>query len=263
MSIAWTTVLIIALLLPGVFALIGYSTQERVSREVLKSSAVGEVALAFVIAILIHLLLWFLLFLFGFDLAAFIRPLANYDKLPHWLVVNLVIERLAATASYILGSAVAGFFLGRWIASAVVAGYLPQIGKHKWIRSVQKAMQDGVVTAYVMTNTVENNKALMYKGVLAEVYIKLDGNLSYLTLQSCSRFFMNFDGVSPTVTEQLKLFGDAQDQRDERFWDHLFIDGNNVANVLFDQSAQIKTTEQGTAKLDEALSSLEGAQEGH
>ena len=43
MSVAWTTVVIIALLLPGVFVFIGLSFYERFSREIIKTNAAGEV----------------------------------------------------------------------------------------------------------------------------------------------------------------------------------------------------------------------------
>jgi hypothetical protein len=46
MSIAWTSILIIALLLPGVFFFIGYATGDRYTREIVKSSAIGEIGWA-------------------------------------------------------------------------------------------------------------------------------------------------------------------------------------------------------------------------
>lgn len=121
-------------------------------------------------------------------------------------------------------------------------------------------MKDGIVTAYVMTTTVQNNRALMYKGVLSEFYLTLDGSLTYIILKNCSRFFMKMDGDGPTTTAQLKLFGSAQDNRES--WDYLFIDAKNIANVLFDPSPEIKTSDKGTEALEKALAELNALLDG-
>jgi len=55
MSVAWTTVLIIALLFPGVFFFVGLFFTERFSREVVRSNAIGEVGLAILVALVLHL----------------------------------------------------------------------------------------------------------------------------------------------------------------------------------------------------------------
>jgi len=61
MSVAWTTILIIALLFPGVFFFIGLSLKERFSREVIRSNAIGEVGLAILVALILHLLAYWIL----------------------------------------------------------------------------------------------------------------------------------------------------------------------------------------------------------
>jgi hypothetical protein len=77
MSVAWTTILIIALLLPGVFFFIGTAARERFSREIVRSSAIGEVAWVIFISIVIHLATWCILLLFDFDLAYNIKEISR------------------------------------------------------------------------------------------------------------------------------------------------------------------------------------------
>jgi hypothetical protein len=212
MSVAWTTILIIALLLPGVLFFIGLHFEERFSREIIRSNAIGEVGLAILVALTFHFFAYWVLLLFGFDLAEFLGPLTTHDQGPDLHSAARIIVR-------------GGFYT--------------------------------IVTAYVMTTTAQNNQSLMYTGVLSEFYLTVDGSLTYVILKNCSRFFMKMDGEDPITTAKLKLFGSAQESRQS--WDYLFIDAKNIANVLFDPSPEIKTSDRGTQALDRALADLKAA----
>ena len=252
MSVAWATIAIIALLFPGVFFFLGLSSTERFSREVVRSNAIGDVGLAILVALCLHMVVYAILSPAGFDLAQFLEPLVNYDKLPN---LRPVVTAVVWGAGYTILMAGIGWLIGLGAAT------LPFFVRHKWITTVNQSMQDGIVTAYVMTTTVQNNRVLMYKGVLSEFYLTIDGSLTYIVLKSCSRFFMKMDDEGPTTTEQLKLFGSAQDSRDKQSWDYLFIDAKNIANVLFDPSPEIKATSAGNEALDQALAKLRKALE--
>jgi hypothetical protein len=45
----------------------------------------------------------------------------------------------------------------------------------------------------------------------------------------------------------MQLFGPDQQERVSQFWDYLFIDGKNIANILVDPSQQIEETARGKA----------------
>src|SRR5574337_1041 len=95
MSIAWTTVLIICLLLPGVGFFAGYWSQERYSREIVKSAAIGEVGMAIFMAVLIHLIVLDTLYwIGGFDLSFYVKPLAYYRTTDNGILVDQVLRRL-------------------------------------------------------------------------------------------------------------------------------------------------------------------------
>jgi hypothetical protein len=103
-----------------------------------------------------------------------------------------------------------------------------------------------------MTTTAEEGKILMYRGRLHEVFLLEDGKISYVILKNCARFYMTLGADTPTMGKQLELFN-AKD-RHRRVWDYLLIDGANIANILFDPSAEtIRTTEEGSKALEEAL----------
>ena len=69
---------------------------------------------------------------------------------------------------------------------------------------------------------------------------------------------MKMDGDNPTPTDLQKLFGDEQDKRKDQ-WDYLFVDAKNIANILFDPSPEIKTSDKGNEALDKALAELRTA----
>lgn len=254
MSVAWTTILVIALLLPGVFFFIGYATRERYTREIVKSGVVGEVGWAIFVAIAIHLLAWGLLAFLGFDLAFNLKQIADFEAMPRWSLVDHAVRRLPWVGAYVLATALIGLAFGCLLATAIIRGCLPFLAVHKYINTISRSMRGGgLVTAYVMTTTVENNRALMYKGVLEEFYLSPEGKFIYLVLKRCSRFYMSFEEAFPRTGEQMQLFGTGQDDRPDQIWDYLLIDGTNIANVLFDPSVQIQSTPEGDEALRKAV----------
>jgi hypothetical protein len=248
MSVAWTTILVIALLFPGVFFFIGLSSRDRFSREVIRSNVIGDVGLAIWVALVLHFFAFLILSFLGLDIAGIIGTLSSFEKrLDPAPVVKLMIFGVL----YTIVMAGVGWLLG-WLAAAS-----PFFARHKWISTVNRSMKEGLVTAYVMTTTVQNGRALMYKGVLAEFYLTVDGSLTYIVLKNCSRYLMKIEGDEAKTTAQLKLFGNAQDTRES--WDYLFIDAKNIANILFDPSPEIKTSDKGNEALENALAELRAA----
>lgn len=257
MSLAWTTIVLIVLLFPGVFFFTGLSRRERFSREVVRSTAVGEVGLAVLIALVIHLASWGALSAFGFDLGNFVRPLFTLERIHPAIASDLIVERLPKIGSYVVVTALIGMAAGWGVGWWISAGHLQLFVRHKWINTVNASMRDGVVTAYVLTTTVQNSKALMYKGVLAEFFLTLDGSLTYVVLKNCSRFFMSLEGDQPQTMKPADLFGAHQADREKQFWDYLFLDAKNIANILFEPSPELATTKAGSDALEKALEELD------
>jgi hypothetical protein len=248
MSVAWTTIAIIVLLLPGVFFFIGVATYERLSREIIRSGVVSELAAATVIAATLHTVAIVALSMFGFRLSEFIKPLAEYDQITSAQLWSRIADRLLEVTLYLLVMAGVGLGLGRLVALGVLKGRLRFLAMHKWVYDIVAAgRRGGIVTAWVMTTVIEDNRALMYKGVVHEIFLTNDGKISYVVLTNCSKFYMTFGADGLAATEQLKLFDIADEGR---IWDYLQIEGSNIANILFEPSSQtIKATKQGTEAL--------------
>jgi hypothetical protein len=253
MSIVWTTIALIALLLPGVFFFIGLATYERLSREIIRSGVVSEIALASVVAVVLHTVCISLLSAsLGFRLSHFVMPLATMPVSSKEFVLELS-HRLLPAVFYFLATASIGFVLGAITAVGIVRGWLRFLAKHKWIYDIiDRDRKGGIVTAFVMTTTVEDGKVLMYRGRIHEIFLLPDGKISYVILKNCARFYMTFEAEAPTTGKQLELFsGDALQRR---IWDYLLIDGNNIANILFDPSSEkIRASEEGRKALKEAM----------
>ncbi|MHC2623514.1 hypothetical protein ACVIW2_005546 [Bradyrhizobium huanghuaihaiense] len=253
MSAIWTTAVLVALLFPGIFFFIGVATYERFSREIIRSGAVSEIALATLVSLLIHIALLTCLGAFGFRLSAFLAPLAEYDSVSHVEMVKRVTSKLLPIALYLVAATGCGIGLGVIVAIGVVTGPLRFLVKHKWAYDlIDRDRRRGITTVYVMTTTTEDNKVLMYRGRLHHFMLQEDGKLSYVILKDCARYYMNFGDAELSTGKQLDIFRGATAQR--RVWDYLMIDSSNIANILFDPSVQtIKTTDEGNKALQEAI----------
>jgi hypothetical protein len=254
MSIAWTTFVIIIMLLPGVFFLLGIATTERYSREIVKASAVGEIAIAVVAALVLHLLALAFLRLVGFDVERFLRPLIELHRMSPEVAVHFAVKRLWRALAYVIVTAALGFTFGFSLSRLVKAGPLRHLATHKWPHDIPEG---GSVTAYVLTTTADNDRVLMYKGFLHEYYLTPEGRFSYLLLTSCSRYFMHFNELSPKTGEPLAMVGPGRSN--QTLARYLMIDGDNVANIVFDTAAGLEpgvSADDVDNELREALAEL-------
>ena len=256
MSIAWASIAIILLILPGIFFFIGLATWDRLSREIIRSSVISEVALAVVIAGLIHFGSICLISTTGFRLAGFILPLVQFNsgKITPELFVSEIDARSVKTVVYLGVTTLLGFGLGLLVAEGVVAGPLRWLSRHRWIYDIIDADRKRVIiTAYVMTDIIEEAKIIMYKGRLHDIFLGDEGSISYLILKNCSRYYMTFKDGELITSKQLSLFGANQTKRPPNVWDRLLIEGKNISNVLFDSSRELKGEAESLEILDEAF----------
>jgi hypothetical protein len=253
MSVVWTTIVIVALLLPGVFFFVGVATRERLSREIIRSGVVSEIALATMVAVILHTICVVVISAFGFRLSAFLIAFTDYSS-HHHEMIHRISHLFLPTVIYFLATAGLGFGCGCLVAVGIVQGPLRFLAKHKWVYDiVDRDRKGGTVTAFVMTDTVESGKVLMYRGRVHEVFLVADGKISYVVLKNCARFYMTFDDGVPTTGKQLELFNKA-DAAKRRLWDYLLIEGENIKNILFDPSPEtIRTSDEGLKALHDAL----------
>jgi hypothetical protein len=253
MSVAWTTVAVIVLLLPGILFFNGVATYDRLSREIIRSNVIGEVALAIVVALIIHTISISALSTIGFRLTGYLRPVADYATMPPSELLAKLGERLFATVCYLLGTALLGFIAGALVAIGIVSGPFRRFAMHKWVYDVIDYSRKGrIVTAYIMTTMSEADKIIMYKGRVHEFFLSPDGKLSYVVLKNCAKYFMKIEEGLKT-TKQQEILGTRSMFIGQAVWNYFVIDGSNIANVLFDSSPEIKETTEGEEALRRAL----------
>jgi hypothetical protein len=87
MAVAWTTVLIVAFLLPGVFFFAGLWSRERIPRDIVRASAIGEIGAAVFVALLINLAAGYVLFgWIGYHPTKFLIPFFIQHNIPVFLL---------------------------------------------------------------------------------------------------------------------------------------------------------------------------------
>ncbi|MEJ2626120.1 MAG: hypothetical protein P8Z80_16815, partial [Pseudolabrys sp.] len=193
MSLAWATIALILFLLPGIFFFIGLASYERLPREIIRSSVVSEVAMACAIAIAIHVVSISALSVFGFRLSHFIAPLAEYSKISTEAFVARASGDLMPAAVYLAVTTALGFAFGFVVAINIVSGRLRRLARHKWIYDIIDIdRKGGFVTAFVMTTIVDDSRIIMYKGRVHDIFLTPTGNIAYLVLKNCFRYYMTF-----------------------------------------------------------------------
>lgn len=254
MPLAWTTILIIAFLLPGVFIFIGININERYSKEIVRSGAVGEVGLAIFLAVIIHIAANLIAWPLGIHAASFITPIIEAADSDHHTAFKAAFDSLPACLIYLIITALMGLGIGWLVGYGILHGPLRFLATHRWVYDVIKnnSSASGFVTAYVMTKTVIKDRVVMYKGKLGEFYLTLDGKFAYLNLENASKFSMTTEDAALPTSDQLPLFA-HQATEVVGPWNYLKIDGDNIANVVFDRTPFVIATKEGEERLKRGL----------
>lgn len=272
MSLAWGSLVLLLVLLPGVLFFVGLYIPEKFTRDASERSALGQLAGVLLIAIVVHGVLYNLSPLVCgtrlpcIDMGLFLRAL-TLDK-PENRFLPIVADSIAENRSWILAyialSSVFGAGLGWLTGSGAVAGQLPFLTQHRW--AYRLSVGDKLTTAWVLTGIQAGDRVLMYRGFLHAFHLKRDGTFSYVVLEHVRRGFLELGAEGPAASKGGKWPSMGQSTRaadtrelaaSRRHYDEtLFaIEGEDIANIVFDRyqvgfSLQIRDT-----AIDEAIRS--------
>lgn len=160
---------------------------------------------------------------------------------------------------YILCISGLAFYVGRVAGKGIITGPLRMFARHKWIYELiqAKRRENAYVLAHVMTHIRQDHRVLMYRGYLEEFYFAPDGSISYLLIRKCHRLYMHLnEGASETSQAQFVLpIGQTESPSDgsDTFPPLLLIEGDDIANVVFERTPAISTTEIEIEELDQSL----------
>jgi len=207
MTLAWTTFVVILLLLPGLAFFIGFWSQERYSREIVKSTAVGELGMAAFVALVIHACAIAPLHaIFKFNFFTYFAPIEQaFEQNARGSILGSSEYIIDAVVDYTIAICVISFLVGLGVARFAMFGFLRKyFAAHGWAYDLirEKNRAGGLVTTYVLTNIVEQKTALMYVGELEDFFLEASGSFSYIVLKNCSRFYLQLDRAVPQAAQQ-------------------------------------------------------------
>ncbi len=267
MSLAWSTVALLVLLLPGFLFFVGLYLPERISRDVIPGGTLTQLGGIVLVAFFIHALIfathasacgawsWLPCISFDYALSTFSPDLKEAAS-PTILAQNITANRWWILA-YFVGTSGLGLFVGLKTGHLIIRGPLRFLAKHRWIYDLVDPHDNAFTLAYVLTNIRTDNRVLMYRGFLQEYCFTPDGKISYLVLFGCSRYYLKLDNKKP-LTSSAKdwlVIGQSSDGlmvgASEKQWSYMVIEGEDIANVVFDRY-MLTLTKEELSKLETA-----------
>lgn len=254
MSIAWGSLVLLIVLLPGVLFFIGIYWPEQFTREAQPRSPLGQLAGSLLVAFLVHGLAYSVLS----GLCAGRFPCVSTSALLEAITIDATThDALARTASmlhsyrwwifaYVMGSSAGGIALGGLWGWLIATRRIRGFSRHGWIYDLSV---DGLTYAYVLSTVAHDDKILMYKGFVRAFGLQQDGKFSYLVLSDVTRLYLRLSDEGSLTSEEAHqrvigasssgaVIAPTESTRPKRRVQTLFvIEGADIANVVFDRLA--------------------------
>lgn len=286
MSLAWGSLVLVVVLLPGVLFFFGLYIPEKFTRDVTERSALGQLAGVLLISVIVHGAFYAAAPLFcGWRPSAALPavPCVDIERFLAALTLDRAgdqaVRRVAASISgdrywillYVVASAAAGVALGWLVGHRVVKGNFSFLTQHRWVYKL--SLGDRLTTAWVLTNIREGNRVLMYRGFPRAFHLKRDGTFSYVVLEHVRRGYLVLGEKAPFASESGRWPPMGQSTRTQertdpiahrrRYVESLFaIEGEDIANVVFDRYSLAFSLDLSDAVLTAAMRSAMDAMMG-
>lgn len=250
MSLAWGSLVVLLLLLPGVWFFVGLHIPEKFTRQTAEQSPLGQLGAVLLVSFLVQSGMFLALrpicqrleWIPCVDLRA-VLSLLVLDK-PSLELSGMLGAHAAWIVLYVVASVALGMLAGYGIGRGVVSGKLSRLTQHPWIHDL--SVGDNFTVAYVMTHIRQNERILLYHGFLKQFGLQRDGRFSYLVLTGAHRGYMKLDEDAPRTTsaEHWARIGDAPESisralaaanKASRGQSVFVIEGEDIANVVFDR----------------------------
>lgn len=251
MSLAWSSLVLLIVLLPGVLFFVGIYLPEQFTRESEPRSPLGQLAGALLIAFVVHGLGYAILssVCFGRFPCISIQELLNVinvapehsEAAPH--VDKMLFAFRWWILAYVLSTAFVGAGIGGAYGLLIVKRKTRGLSRHSWIYALNV---EGLTYAYVLTKVREEDRILLYKGFLQAFGLRQDGRFSYIVLINVTRLYLKLDEAgSVTSGEDIqRAIGQSSPsaisvpaeprKRRTRLHSLFVIEGEDIANAVFD-----------------------------
>ncbi len=251
MSIAWGSLVLLVVLLPGVLFFVGVYWPEQFTRESEPRSPLGQLAGALLVAFVVHGLAYTTLTSFCGSWLPCISLKGLLDA------VNIDPGDAGATAGidrmvrqfrwwiflYVLATAAGGITLGALYGSLIVKRRIRHFSRHRWIYDLSI---DGLTYAYILTNVTHEDRILMYKGFLRAFGLQQDGKFSYIVLSDVTRMYLHLaeDASYTSAADVRNMIGASTPGEvvlptepaapKKRVKSLFVIEGEDISNAVFD-----------------------------
>ncbi len=252
MSIAWGSLVLLLMLLPGVLFFVGLYLPEQFTRETTERSALGQLAAVLLVSFLVH----GAFFSVSRVACGTILPCIDVEGVLRILTLDRLdgaaAHQTALTISrywpwifvYILAAAAVGVLAGWLVGRLIVARRLRGLTQHTWVYDL--SVGDNFTVGYVMTNVRQDDRILMYQGFLKAFGLQKDGRFAYIVLTDAARGYMKLGEGAPTTSDpqHWHRIGETPASTGpvirsrlgaQRERSYFVIEGEDIANVVFDR----------------------------
>ncbi|HEX6576116.1 MAG TPA: hypothetical protein VF042_14205 [Gemmatimonadaceae bacterium] len=251
MSLAWGSLALLVVLLPGVLFFAGLRMPEKFTREAVERSALSQLAGVLLISLLIHGAFFISAPVWGWlkfptiDISSFLTALTIEHASPNSVgaLIDSIENHRFAILGYLILVASLGLFGGRTLGQLIVAGRFRSLGQHTWVN--QLTVGDQYTTGWVLTNLREANRILMYRGFVHAAHLRKDGTFAYIVLTAVRKLYLKLGDdeavthstVGGFVGEKTRQLEQKQNSDDGMSFVNswLVVEGDDIANVMFDR----------------------------
>ncbi|HYM82031.1 MAG TPA: DUF6338 family protein [Candidatus Limnocylindria bacterium] len=258
MALAWSTVALLVLLLPGFVFFLGLSIPERFSRDTTPRSPVGQLAGIVLVSLFVHLIL---LVLNGLLSRVGPLPLVDLRLVLDALQVGGSRSSLTAELGTNLRANILwfGFYVGCSVIGGLATGFFtaslairqrakpfkvlnPSLGfllEHGWVYDLQSHPRKVLAAtyAYLLVKLGDETKCIIYRGPLHRFGLNKDGTFAFLVLLEAERSCMDMSSgktiLEGAPTKVGRSQSNATDLGELEKLDYLYVSGNEIANAYF------------------------------
>lgn len=270
MALAWSTVAILFVLIPGYSFYLGLFSTRQYSYDVAPKNIINQLATIIMSSVFVHTLMIFLtniIYLSGYTPKVSLPNVMKILQMGSNTVVNQELDILTNNVSihffWIIGYTMLASIVGTWLGSIVIRNavffayktknenvllrFLGNISGwllvNEWIYSFVEIdnhkQANSSSFAYILSKVSESGVNLVYKGVIKDFSLNKDGKINYILLSSPSRSLLSIckteeNAIDPkkflTLTTKPVEIGRSSSSKQNS---DIFISGDEIANIVF------------------------------
>jgi hypothetical protein len=219
-SLAWSTLALLVVLLPGFSFLIGLYAPERFARDVTPRNPLSALAATVLVSLIAHTFLSLLVAWLGAPWkvdwpavldAVQMAPRAVGDKESAFDRAGVRFQEQGwAISGYVIASCLLGYWVGRGVGWLVVRGWFHGIAvQHAWVYPLQPGVGGVMTYAHVLTDIEHDGKMLLYRGRLKHFALAANGTFDYVVLAATGQRFLRLSDDLPTLGDTREI-GDSR-----------------------------------------------------